>query len=65
MRNQVKFSMGIIILLFVAAGCTAATVEPTAVPAAASGEAGSTGSNGSRSTDPAWWPPPARRSSRA
>ncbi len=32
MKNQGKFLLGIVILLFVAAACTSATVEPTAVP---------------------------------
>ncbi|MFQ5435007.1 MAG: hypothetical protein ACE5FD_09040, partial [Anaerolineae bacterium] len=32
MRNQVKFLIGIVVLLFAAAGCASATVEPTAVP---------------------------------
>ncbi len=48
MKNQVKFLMGIITLLFAVAGCTVATAEPTAVPAAASGEIDNTGS---QSTD--------------
>ena len=32
MKNQVKFLLGIVILLFVTAACSTATIEPTAVP---------------------------------
>ena len=51
MRNQVKFLMGIVTLLFVIAGCAAATVEPTAVPTEAAGTMDNMDGGGQHATE--------------